>query len=68
MVGSPQRHDALHAEGLDGGQRGLPRGEPVEHFLVKMQFELGVDRLERILQHGLSPFLSRSTGCIISQL
>ena len=66
--GLAHRHDALHAEGFNGGQRGLTRGEPMEHLLIKVQLELGVDGLKRVFQHGLSPFLCRSTGCIISQI
>ena len=31
------------------------------NLLIKVQLELGVDGLKRVFQHGLSPFLCRST-------
>lgn len=50
--GLAHRHDALHAEGLHRGQGSLTGGKTLEHVLIKMQLEFGVDVLKSFFQHG----------------
>ena len=48
------RHDALHAEGLHRGQRGLAGGKALKYILIKVQLEFGINVLKDFFQHGFS--------------
>ena len=50
--GLAHRHDALHAEGLHRGQGSLTGGKALEHVLIKMKLEFGIDVLKSFFQHG----------------
>ena len=50
--GLPHGHDALHAKGFHRGQGRLTGGKALEHVLVEMELELGIDIVECFFQHG----------------
>ena len=50
--GLPHGHNALHAKGLHRGQGRLTGGKALEHVLVEMELELGIDIVECFFQHG----------------
>ena len=50
--GLPHGHNALHAKGFHRGQGRLTGGKALEHVLVEMELELGIDIVECFFQHG----------------
>ena len=58
-------HDALHAERLHRGQGRLPGSKALEHALVKMQFELGVDFLKHFFQQDERPPCDKLTQFLL---
>ena len=50
--GLPHGHNTLHAKGFHRGQGRLTGGKALEHVLVEMELELGIDIVECFFQHG----------------